>query len=147
MFQWTVDARSLFKFGLIACALLSASCNETDQKISFESHGLHLNDSKIVVQQATVDSLQFASGDQLWLISGAFSEGSQVHSYSITCSENPLKTRPTVIFSSVDLFGGSKGMKNDSLECVLTCENQAIQVTWRKNQQSIYLEAPITSGH
>ena len=109
----------------------------------FESTGFNFDDTEVIVSDLTLDSLQFAGGDFLWVLRGEFRSGKLVCPFNIKSASNPVKDKIMMI---PFLSEPPAGFKKENVECVITTKHNLIEITWRTPGKRIYLKSMITSG-
>lgn len=142
IFRSMVVVPNRFKLWSLFLILLLASCKEEVVEADFESRGFGLIDNNVSVSALKLDSILYANGASLWMINGSIQTGVKTRDFRIICTNNPTRNAPEIISSSAPLR-----FKDSIVECVITEEFGIYKISWKTDDQRIFLKSSFTSEH
>lgn len=138
-----VAAPSHFKFWLFLLLVISSCAKKSHPSI--ESSGIAIDTTSSFVDGISLDSMVFASGRKLWLISGSIVSNGIEYPFQSVYTRNPkhenVKALQIQAPECLDV------RESDSVTFVMTQASSLVTLSWKVNDHFLLVRTTFTSGH
>jgi hypothetical protein len=109
-----------------------------------EYHGLDLNESSFFVDAVSVDSISFASGSNLWLLSGMITHDGLDYPFQTVYDQNPLRKDANAVKVTAPSFLSHNN--EVAVSFTLTSEGDNLMLSWKVKDRFLLVRTLLISA-